>query len=44
MGLTSVLRKFRVKLNKNTKLPLTMSEKSLIASADGEIWLNLEKI
>nr|QYA71973.1 cytochrome P450 [Anoplophora glabripennis] len=44
VGLTSVLRKFRVKLNKRTKVPLTMSEKSLIASADGEIWLNLEKL
>lgn len=44
VGLTSLLRKFRVKLDKKTTLPLKMSAKSIVSSAEGGIWLNLEKM
>ncbi|XP_018576919.1 probable cytochrome P450 6a14 isoform X2 [Anoplophora glabripennis] len=44
VGLTCLLRKFRVKLDKKTKLPLKMSSRTLVNSAEGGIWLNLEKI
>nr|WCC58077.1 cytochrome P450 [Pharsalia antennata] len=44
VGLVCILRNFRVKLNNKTILPLKMSVKNLFPSAEGGIWLNLEKI
>nr|QYA71986.1 cytochrome P450 [Anoplophora glabripennis] len=44
VGLTCLLRKFRVKLDKKTTLPLKMSAKALVSSAEGGIWLNLERV
>ncbi|KAJ8913632.1 hypothetical protein NQ315_007349 [Exocentrus adspersus] len=44
VGLTTVLRNFRVTLNKKTKYPLKLSTKGFIPSADGGVWLNFEKI
>ncbi|KAJ8933324.1 hypothetical protein NQ318_020827 [Aromia moschata] len=44
VGLTSILRKFRVKLNKKTKIPLKMDPSSFIESTEGSIWLDVEKL
>ncbi|KAJ8913630.1 hypothetical protein NQ315_007347 [Exocentrus adspersus] len=44
VGLTCLLRKFKVNLSEKTKLPLKMSASSVVASAEGGIWLNFEKI
>ncbi|KAJ8913649.1 hypothetical protein NQ315_007366 [Exocentrus adspersus] len=43
-GLTSILRNFRVTLNKRTKLPLELSPKSFFPTAADGIWLNIEKL
>ncbi|KAJ8913636.1 hypothetical protein NQ315_007353 [Exocentrus adspersus] len=44
VGLICLLRKFKMKLNKRTKLPLKMTASSIVGCAEGGIWLNLEKI
>ncbi|KAJ8933141.1 hypothetical protein NQ318_003169 [Aromia moschata] len=44
VGLTSILRKFRVKVNKKTKVPLKMDPDSFISSTLGSIWLDVEKL
>ncbi|XP_018576754.1 cytochrome P450 6a2 isoform X1 [Anoplophora glabripennis] len=44
VGLTSILRNFRVTLNKGTQLPLKFSVKSNITTAEGGIWLDIEKV
>ncbi|KAJ8975579.1 hypothetical protein NQ317_013081 [Molorchus minor] len=44
VGLTTILKNFNVKLNNKTKLPLKISTKSIITRAEGDIWLNLEKL
>ncbi|KAJ8913633.1 hypothetical protein NQ315_007350 [Exocentrus adspersus] len=43
VGLTTILRNFRVTLNKKMKLPLKLSTKGFFPSAEGGVWLNLEK-
>nr|QYA71976.1 cytochrome P450 [Anoplophora glabripennis] len=44
VGLTSILRNFRVTLNKETQVPIKLSFKSFITTAEGGIWLNIEKV
>ncbi|KAJ8913635.1 hypothetical protein NQ315_007352 [Exocentrus adspersus] len=44
VGLTTILRKFRVTLHKKTKHPLKLSTNGFIPAADGGVWLNLEKL
>ncbi|KAJ8949549.1 hypothetical protein NQ314_008178 [Rhamnusium bicolor] len=43
VALTSILRKYRVTLNKKTKVPLEMDPKSGLLSTKGGVWLNFEK-
>uniref|UniRef100_V5GHY9 Cytochrome P450 6a2 n=1 Tax=Anoplophora glabripennis TaxID=217634 RepID=V5GHY9_ANOGL len=44
VGLTSILRNFRVTLNKETQVPLMLSPTAFITTAEGGIWLNVEKV
>lgn len=44
VGLTSVLRNYRITLNKKTQLPIKLDKNSIIPTAKGGIWLNLEKL
>ncbi|EFA02825.1 cytochrome P450 6a2 [Tribolium castaneum] len=44
VGLTALLKDYRVTLNKKTKVPLEMSKNSFIIAAEGGIWLDIEKI
>nr|WCC58080.1 cytochrome P450 [Pharsalia antennata] len=43
IGLTSILKNFRVTLNKETQVPLKLSFRSFITTAEGGVWLNIEK-
>lgn len=43
IGLTSVLKDFKVSLNEKTRLPLKMDPTSPVTTAKGGIWLNIEK-
>ncbi|KAJ8968522.1 hypothetical protein NQ317_001716 [Molorchus minor] len=43
MALVSTLRRFRVKLNERTRLPLKMDVDTFLPSPDGGIWLDFEK-
>lgn len=44
VGLTSLLRNFRLTLNEKTQEPLKMKTNSLVLAAKGEIWLNVHKV
>lgn len=44
VGLASILRNYRVTLNKKTTIPLILDKNSLVTSIEGNLWLNLEKI
>lgn len=44
VGLTSVLRNYKVTLNQKTVNPLKMDIRSGIPSIEGGLWLNLEKL
>jgi cytochrome P450 family 6 len=44
VGLTSLLRKYNFTLNQKTKQPLTFQCNSFILAADGEVWLDAEKL
>jgi cytochrome P450 family 6 len=44
VGLTSLLRKYNFTLNQKTKQPLTFQRHSFILAADGDVWLNAEKL
>lgn len=44
VGLTSILKNYRVTLSNKTKVPIVLSKSSVILSAEGGIWLNLEKL
>ncbi|KAJ8940731.1 hypothetical protein NQ318_005482 [Aromia moschata] len=44
VGLSCILRNFKVTLNKKTQLPLKMDPTKILPVAKGGIWLNLEKL
>uniref|UniRef100_V5GTA8 Putative cytochrome P450 6a14 n=1 Tax=Anoplophora glabripennis TaxID=217634 RepID=V5GTA8_ANOGL len=44
VGLTSILRKFKVTLNEKTEVPLKMNPRAIVTTSEGGIWLNLEKL
>nr|WCC58070.1 cytochrome P450 [Pharsalia antennata] len=44
VGLTSILRKFKVTLNEKTEVPLKMNPRAFVTTSEGGIWLNLEKL
>ncbi|KAJ8932740.1 hypothetical protein NQ314_014437 [Rhamnusium bicolor] len=44
IGLTCILRKFTVKLNERTKVPLKMSRNTFITTAEGGIWLDIKEL
>lgn len=44
VGLTSILRKFKVTLNEKTEVPLKMNPRAIVTTTKGGIWLNLEKL
>jgi cytochrome P450 family 6 len=44
MGLSSLLKNYKFTVNKKTIEPLKMKVKSFIPTAEGEIWLDAEKI
>lgn len=44
VGLTALLKNYKIKLSKKTKLPLTLDTRSFITSAKGGVWLDVEKI
>lgn len=44
VGLTSVLKNYRVSLHNKTKLPITLDKRQFIPVIDGGLWLKLEKV
>nr|AKZ17695.1 cytochrome P450 monooxygenase CYP6BQ36 [Tenebrio molitor] len=44
VGLTALLKNYRISLNKKTKVPLVISKNSFITAVEGSIWLDVEKI
>lgn len=44
IGLTSILKNFRVNLNKETRVPLKLSVKATVTTAEGGIWLDIDKV
>ncbi|KAJ8940735.1 hypothetical protein NQ318_005486 [Aromia moschata] len=44
VGLSCILRNFKVTLNKKTQLPLKMDPTKILPVAKGGVWLNLEKL
>lgn len=44
VGLTSVLRNYRVTLNNKTRVPVKLKKNEIFPYVDGGIWLNFEKL
>ncbi|KAJ8944237.1 hypothetical protein NQ314_009514 [Rhamnusium bicolor] len=44
VGLTCLLRNFKVKLNRKTEMPLKMSPRAFVTTSQGGIWLDMEKL
>lgn len=44
VGLAYLLKNYRFTVNKKTQEPLKMSAKSFVLAAEGDIWLNAERI
>jgi hypothetical protein len=44
VGLTTLLKNFKIKVSNRTKVPLTMEKNSFITTAEGGIWLDVEKL
>ncbi|XP_074025834.1 cytochrome P450 6-like isoform X1 [Leptinotarsa decemlineata] len=44
VGLTAIIRNFKVTLNEKTKTPIKYATNVFITSVDGDVWLNVEKI
>ncbi|XP_044255035.1 probable cytochrome P450 6a23 [Tribolium madens] len=44
VGLTTILKNYKIKLNSKTKVPLIMDKKSFISSAEGGVWLDVDKL
>ncbi|CAH1994035.1 unnamed protein product [Acanthoscelides obtectus] len=44
VGLASILKNYKVRLNEKTKTPLKISIRSFIPTTDGGMWLTIEKI
>ncbi|RZC38626.1 p450 domain containing protein [Asbolus verrucosus] len=44
IGLTSILKHFKLSVNSKTREPLMMSPQSFILAAVGDVWLNAKKI
>ncbi|KAJ8940736.1 hypothetical protein NQ318_005487 [Aromia moschata] len=44
VGLTCILRNFKVSLNEKTKLPMKLDPRNLIPAVEGGVWLNLHKL
>ena len=44
VGLTTLLKHYRFTVNGKTREPLKMKVDSMITAAEGEIWLNAEKV
>jgi cytochrome P450 family 6 len=44
VGLTTLLKNYKIKVSNRTKVPLTMEKNSFITTAEGGIWLDVEKL
>lgn len=44
IGLTSLIKNFRIKLNPQTEYPIKFDPKNLLTSAKGGLWLDVERI
>lgn len=44
VGLTSLLRDYKITLHEKTLFPLEIDKASLVTSAKGGIWIKLQKI
>ncbi|KAH0821408.1 hypothetical protein GEV33_001383 [Tenebrio molitor] len=44
VGLTELLKNYRIKLSNKVQLPLQMDKQSFISSAEGGVWLDVEKL
>ncbi|XP_018576951.1 probable cytochrome P450 6a13 [Anoplophora glabripennis] len=44
VGLTSILKDFRVTLNKKTQNPLRLSTRAFVPTAEAGVWVNLERL
>jgi cytochrome P450 family 6 len=44
MGLVSLLKNYKFTVNKKTMEPLQYQPRNFVLAAQGEIWLNAEKI
>nr|UOV22656.1 cytochrome P450 6a23 [Epicauta chinensis] len=44
LGITSLLRNYQIKINPRTQEPIKMHKNSFILAAEGDIWLDVEKI
>ncbi|RZC40767.1 p450 domain containing protein, partial [Asbolus verrucosus] len=44
VGLTTLLKNYKIKVSKMTKVPLQFDKRSFITSAEGGVWLDVEKL
>jgi cytochrome P450 family 6 len=44
VGLTTLLKNYKIKLSNKTQFPVTLDKKSFITTAKGGIWLDVEKL
>jgi cytochrome P450 family 6 len=44
VGLTTLLKNYKIKLSNKTQFPVTLDKKSFITTANGGIWLDVEKL
>lgn len=44
VGLAVLLKDYEFRLNPKVKTPLRMNPRSLVLTADGEVWLDVRKV
>ncbi|XP_044255038.1 probable cytochrome P450 6a14 isoform X2 [Tribolium madens] len=44
VGLTTLLRNYKITLNKKTKVPLEMDKKAFVSSPEGGVWLDVQTL
>lgn len=44
VGLTTILRKYKVSLNEKTKVPIKLAADSFSPKVDGGLWMDFEQV
>jgi cytochrome P450 family 6 len=44
VGLTALLKNYKIKLSNKTHQPLQMDKQAFISSVEGGVWLDVEKL